>query len=123
LPPVNFGPRVFILICAPCVVGCVSAYERCAGQGGSWFSSASRPKAAGVCILPAGDGGKPCRESSDCSVQWCECQDNPFEDGPHQLEDGAEATGTCATFPARGGAGWMCAVEHGHVIRHGIIVD
>jgi hypothetical protein len=81
------------------------------------------PRAGGACVMPARDGEKPCRSGNECSIGWCECPDNPFEGGPHRLEDGAETAGTCATFPARGGAGWMCVVEQGRAHRQGIIVD
>lgn len=73
--------------------------------------------------MPSTDGGKACRNGSECASAWCACPDNPFEGGPHRLDDGAEATGTCAAFPARSGAGWMCVVEGGRIVRRGIIVD
>jgi hypothetical protein len=72
-------------------------------------------------VTPALDVDKPCANSNECSMRWCVCPGSPY--APHNLEDGANAAGTCARFPAPGGAGWLCTIESGRIKRHGMIVD
>lgn len=104
--------------------GCgAPGYERCVAEGGEWRTSARDPGGDGVCVAPAPDEGRPCRNRSECAAGICECPGIPYEAGPGRVEDGVEVTGSCSRFPARGGAGWICTVEEGVAHRQGIIVD
>ena len=111
----------FVLVAV--AAACTPASERCIHGGGDWRTPVRDPGGDGVCVAPAADEGKACRSSGECAAHFCECPGNPYEGGPNRVADGTAATGTCARFPARGGAGWMCTVEDGVVHRQGIIVD
>jgi hypothetical protein len=96
---------------------------RCEQTGGVWRKPIHDRETDGVCIAPAPDEGKACRNSRECAAGLCACPGNPYPAGPDRVPDGTPTEGTCARFPVAPGAGWICAVEDGKVRRHGIIVD
>ena len=115
-------PRRYALALAA-LIGCSEPWNKCAREGGRWFTKASE----GVCIKPAADAGKACRDRKDCQV-LCLCPGNlsfPGAEGHPELDqyEGAEMEGACAEYPVASGAGWQCTIDGGKVHRHGIIVD
>lgn len=110
---------------------CASAWERCLDRGGQWFEGpATLPpdQQRGACVMPTKDGGKTCRDGSECSRNLCYCTgelSGPNAGGRSELEhlDGTQGTGQCATFPPGSGTGWRCLVVKGRIVIRGIIVD
>ena len=128
--------RLVLLLIAgfsTCLSSCAPAWERCTKQGGRWYEGSARlplSERSGVCLQPFPDGGKPCRDGSECVSDFCECPprdrsdsgptSGPVPDGPSVSP---EATGTCASFPPASGSGWHCLVVKGKRLEKGIIVD
>lgn len=102
-------------------------------RGGRWYEGSMRlppDKRTGVCIQPYPDGGKPCRDGSECTSNLCECpvreraQTGPRGgSSPDEPIEAPEGTGTCAFFPPASGSGWHCLVVKGQLLEQGIIVD
>ena len=122
-----------VLAASPMLSSCAPAWERCMNRGGRWYEGSMRlppGERSGVCIQPWPDGGKPCRDGSECTSELCECPPlDKSDSGPYSgpVPDGPSvppnASGTCATFPPASGSGWHCLVVKGKRLEQGIIVD
>ena len=112
-----------VLGLAACLLpACSSGLQRCIDSGGRWYEgpmTAPPSERHGSCIKPSPDGGKACRDGSECALSLCLCPVKPAAESP----TAPLVSGTCATFPPASGSGWHCLVVKGRALQQGIIVD
>jgi hypothetical protein len=116
-PPMGRRARArllsMLLLLGP--AGC--AASRCERQGGVYLNN--------LCYGPARDGGKACRNGSECQYAWCLCPPelSLVGDRENPAMEGTEATGVCPEWPLLSRGVWVCLVSGGRIMRNGLIVD